>query len=181
MIPIFKALIRPTIEYANTVWCPYLKKDIIRIEKIQKKFTKKISGMSGKSYHQRLKKLRLPSLEYRRLRGDLIEAFKIIKGIYDPISTQNLFQINTNTRTRNNMFKLTKKRFNMNPFKYFFTNRLVNVWNSLPTSIVNTDSVNVFKNKLDMHFKNYKYCTNINLYYKQKLVYTSHLLRMLNQ
>ena len=90
MVPLFKSLVRPHLEYSNAVWCPYLLKDIQRIEKVQRHFTKRIEGMDGLTYEQRLQKLNLPSLEYRRLRGDLIEVFKITHNIYDPISTKDL-------------------------------------------------------------------------------------------
>ena len=77
MVPLFKALVRPHLEYANAVWSPYKKKDIKRIEQIQKDFTRKIEGLNGLDYSERLRKLNLPSLEFRRIRGDLIETYKI--------------------------------------------------------------------------------------------------------
>ena len=91
MIPLFKSMIRPILEYANSVWSPYLFQDIKTIENIQRTFTKKIHGMNNKKYSERLKLLNLPSLEFRRLRGDLIEVFKIIHCFYDPATTNNLF------------------------------------------------------------------------------------------
>ena len=84
MVPLFKSMVRPIIEYANSVWAPYLKQDIQAIENIQKNFTKRIYGMNKMSYHERLEHLKLPSLEYRRLRGDmrssrLFMTFMILK------------------------------------------------------------------------------------------------------
>ena len=67
-------MVRPILEYANSVWAPYLKKDIHAIESIQRHFTKKVTGLKGLNYRERLTRLKLPSLSYRRLRGDLIEA-----------------------------------------------------------------------------------------------------------
>ena len=144
------------------MWAPYLKKDIILLESIQRNFTKKIKGMREKSYEERLAKLKLPSLQYRRLRGDLIEVYKIIHEIYDPVTTKSLFtKVSSNSVTRKtNSLNLTKKRTNKNAYKYFFTNRINNVWNSLPNDIVNAKSLNIFKNKIDSHFGDikYKYC-----------------------
>ena len=74
LVPIYKALIRPVVEYGNPVWCPYLRKDIDQIEKIQRDFTRNIIGMKDLDYEERLRLLRLPSLEYRRIRGDMIEV-----------------------------------------------------------------------------------------------------------
>ena len=68
--------------------------------------------------------------------------------------------------TRSHNFKLKKNSFNTNQYKYFYTNRIVNLWNSLPNHIVNSKSVNMFKNKIDKHFEEYMYDTNFNLYYE---------------
>jgi len=73
MIPIYKALIRPLLEYANSIWCPHYKKYVKILEKVQRHYTKLINGVKDLSYEERLKKPELPSLEYRRLRGNLIE------------------------------------------------------------------------------------------------------------
>ena len=69
LIPLFKTLVRPILEYGNAVWCPFLRKHINHIEDVQRRFTKRIAGFKDKSYEQRLRELRLPSLEYRRVRG----------------------------------------------------------------------------------------------------------------
>ena len=75
MLPLYKALVRPSLEYGNPVWCPFKKKDIDDLEDIQRFFTKCIIAFSHLSYEDRLRKLKLPSLSYRRLRGDMIEVF----------------------------------------------------------------------------------------------------------
>ena len=161
LIPLFTALVRPNIEYANVIWSPYKKKDISFIEKVQKHYTKKISGLSSLSYEERLRKLDLPSLAYRRVRGDLIETYKIVHEIYDPLTTNTLFAIDTNNKTRNHCYKLTKPRFNTTTYQHFFTNRVITAWNSLPTDVVTADSLNVFKNKLDKCLHEYRYCSDI--------------------
>ena len=82
-IRLYKAMIRPQLEYGNAVWHPYLCKDIDSIEAVQKRFTKLIPGLRDLSYQDRLKHLKLPSLARRRRRGDIIQCFKIIKGLDD--------------------------------------------------------------------------------------------------
>ena len=166
MLPLFKSLVRPVVEYANIVWSPYLKKDIHSIENIQRHYTKQILGMRSLSYRERLFKLKLPSLQYRRLRGDLIETYKILNNYYDPVTISNLLELMPDSSsTRNHNFKLRKKAFNSNQFKYFYTNRIVNVWNKLPASAVNAKSLNNFKNRIDHHFKHLVYETDLDLYY----------------
>ena len=75
-----KALVRPKLEYCVQAWNPYLKKDISKLEKVQARATKMISECKNLDYNSRLLKTGLISLEDRRIRGDLIETFKIIKG-----------------------------------------------------------------------------------------------------
>ena len=165
MVPLFKSMVRPIIEYANSVWAPYLKQDIQAIENIQKNFTKMIFGMKDKSYHERLEILKLPSLEFRRLRGDMIEVFKIVHGVYDTKTTEKLLTRmpeDSTTRKSNNL-TLLKVRTNKAPFQNFFTNRINNIWNALPNDVVNAMNVNCFKNKIDAYFRKYIYRTKLNL------------------
>ena len=109
--------------------------------------------MKSLAYNVRLCILKLPSLEYRRLRGDLIEMYKMTHNLYDPLTTSSLLTLNIST-TRSNQFKLIKPRVNSKPFQSFFTNRIINVWNGLPEVVVNAGSINLFKNHVDSHFKN---------------------------
>jgi hypothetical protein len=83
-LSLYKALVRPHIEYANQVWSPRLQKHKDSIENVQHRATKLLPGFRDMSYEERLMKLRLPTLSYRRLRGDLIEVFKILSQKYDP-------------------------------------------------------------------------------------------------
>ena len=81
LVKAFITYARPILEYNSPLWSPTLKKNIISIESVQRKFTKRISAMSGLSYHSRLKALNLESLELRRLRADLLLAYKIFFGL----------------------------------------------------------------------------------------------------
>ena len=161
MSSLFKSLVRPILEYANAVWCPYKKKHIHELEKVQRQFTKRIKGFKNLTYTQRLSRLNLPSLEFRRLRGDYIEVYKILHEIYDPITTDTLLTINSNNITRSNTLKLKKRRVNYLPYQKFFTNRVINNWNRLPSDIVRAESLNIFKNKLDKRLQGLLYQTNI--------------------
>ena len=166
MVPLFKALIRPIVEYANTVWSPFKRKDINLIERIQRNFTKFIAGTSEMSYEDRLSYLNLPSLEFRRIRGDLIETYKILHQKYDPETTKTLLKLVSNdNKTRNNSLKITKYRANHDNYKYYYTNRINNLWNNLPYKVVTAKSVNNFKNQIDKTLKDFIFQTNIKLYY----------------
>jgi len=69
-------LVRSHLEYANSVWYPKRKTDVSKLERVQKRATKLISELSNKPYRERLKILHLPTVKYRRYRGDMIELFK---------------------------------------------------------------------------------------------------------
>ena len=91
LVPLFKTLVRPILEYGNVIWANGIKKYMTKIENVQRKFTKHISGISNIPYEERLKKIKLPSLEYRQLRGDMIQVFKIAHNYYDKASVDNIF------------------------------------------------------------------------------------------
>ena len=161
MVPLFKALVRPIIEYAAPVWSPRLKKHIELLESVQRKFTKKIIGLQDLEYPDRLRDLRLPSLTYRRLRGDLIEVYKIFNNFYDSITTGNLLTSLHVGVTRGHKFKLTKVTTKSSSLQHFFSNRIINHWNSLPIAAVEASTVNTFKNHIDKFFRPIIYSTNI--------------------
>ena len=79
MLSLYKSMVRPHVEYCINAWNPHYKKDKELIEKVQRRFTKMINNMEGKSYEERLYCLKLWTLEERRNRQDLIEVFKMCK------------------------------------------------------------------------------------------------------
>ena len=108
------------------------------------------------SYMERLSLLKLDLLEIRRIKSDLKMCFKIINGLcdIDPLHYFKFAPISSVTRGHN--VKLIKPICNTNCQLYFFTNRVVNYWNSLPADIVNASSLNtssfgIFVRKLDSH------------------------------
>ena len=72
-ILLYRSMLRPHLEYANSVWCPYKQGDVKELEKIQKRGTKLIINLKKIPYKDRLMHLKLPTLKYGRLRGDMIE------------------------------------------------------------------------------------------------------------
>ena len=147
---LFKSLVRPHLEYANQIWKPYLKKHITAIENVQRRATRLLPGMQDLSYEERLQKLKLPTLQYRRTRGDLIETYKIASGHYDTQVTENFLLFNNRT-SRGHSMKIHHQRYNTNLRKNSFTVRIAQLWNSLPTGIVTAPSITSFERRLDGH------------------------------
>jgi hypothetical protein len=79
---LYKALVRHHLEYCASVWNPYLQRHIDKIEEVQIRATKMIPELKNKSYSERLKALNLPTLTYRRLRGDMIDVYKVMHQKY---------------------------------------------------------------------------------------------------
>lgn len=147
---LYKALVRPKLEYCVQAWCPYLKKNIDNLEKVQHRATKMIEECKHLKYEERLIQTGLTTLEERRTRGDLIEVFKMIKGL-NKTDYRNFFTIIQNSKTRGHRFKLQKNRSRLDIRKYFFSQRVVNVWNALPEIVLESETVNSFKNKYDKY------------------------------
>ena len=150
---IYKSMVRSHLEYAAQVWCPFKQGLIEDMEKVQKRATKMIKGLSKMSYRERLMHINLPTLRYRRLRGDMIEVFKILNGFYDENIAPKLIR-NLDGRTRGNSEKLIHRQSNTDIRKFSFCVRVVGAWNSLPNSVIQSTSINNFKNNLDNHWKN---------------------------
>ena len=93
ILSLYKAIVRPHLEYCIQAWSPYLRKDIVidMLEKIQRRATKLIPGLSDLRYEERLKECGLTTLETRRLRGNQIEVFEILNG-YENIDYNIFFR-----------------------------------------------------------------------------------------
>ncbi|MEJ1594469.1 hypothetical protein SMA75_25615, partial [Escherichia coli] len=133
------SLVRPHLEYAVQFWSPYFQKDEKKLESVQRRATKLIPGFRGLPYEERLKRLDMFSLKDRRIRGDLIQTFKIVKNI-DNVNRDNFFELSSQLMTRNNGFKLKGQRFNTDLRKNYFNVRVIDYWNKLPASVVQANT-----------------------------------------
>ena len=97
-----------------------------------------------------MKELNLFSLSTRRMRGDIIELFKMFHGL-DNVNINDYVTVDSRSNTRSNGYKIAGKRFRSDEAKHFFFNRVVNVWNSLPALVVNSNTLETFKNRLNKH------------------------------
>ena len=139
LLSLYKTLVRPLVEYCTAAWSPYYQTDKILLARIQHRFTRMFPELKFLPYEERLVKLGLWTLEERRSRADLIEAFKLVKGL---VSDKNPFDIffekSTNSHLRGHSWKLNKRRCHMDLRKYFFSVRVVDRWNTLPQEAIDT-------------------------------------------
>ena len=153
-IGLYKSQVRTKLEYANAVWSPLLEGEKDKIERVQRRASKQVKRLRDIPYCHRLKELHLPTLDYRRKRGDLIQTYKIL---HEKDKVKQLFHMNTSTKTRGHSLKLNKNRNLTRLRHHFFSNRVVNTWNTLPEEVVSTTSINSFKNGVDRQFRNEMY------------------------
>jgi len=144
---LFKAMVRPHLEYAQSVWSPFRKKEIVTIEMVQRRATKMLPGLKELSYKESLKILDIPTLVNRRIRGDMIEMYKILNGRYDQDAEMQL-PVNNNI-TRGHQKKLFKQHSKTKIRQSQFRLCVAETWNSLPEYVVKAPSIKSFERRLD--------------------------------
>ena len=153
LVRAFIVYVRPLLEYASCVWSPYHTTLVKKIESVQRKFTKRLPGLRGLSYNDRLVRLGLERLELRRIKQDLILTYKIYFGLIG-ISATGLFTlVSEGHGTRGHRYKLLQNHCRVDVRKYFFAERVVQQWNNLPAQDCDFSSLKSFKhflNKTDL-------------------------------
>ena len=76
-LSIYKTYVRPHLEFATPAWSPWLERDIEILEKVQRRFVRMVSGLTGTTYEEKLSELNILSLRNRRHYLDLVETFNI--------------------------------------------------------------------------------------------------------
>jgi len=145
LVRAFTVYVRPIVEYASCVWSPYHVCDVTRVESVQRSFTKRLPGYFDKDYKSRLLLLGLDSLELRRLRQDLIFTYKILFGLTNEVASDFFMISNSEHDTRGHSYKLYPRFNRIDLRKYFFTERIIGPWNSLPARNDNFSSLSKFK------------------------------------
>ena len=144
------------MEYAQIIWSPQFIRQSKLLENVQRRATKLVPNLKNLTYSERLKKLNLPTLKYRRIRGDMINVYKILNS--NNADSNKLLPLNKSKyKTRGHDRKLEKNRFNCKLRQCSFSVRVTNLWNSLNNNVTKADSINTFKKLLDEQLHNLKY------------------------
>ena len=159
-IRLYSQYVRPHLEYCVQAWSPWLQQDITILENVQRRAVNAVSGLNG-TYEEKLSALNLPSLEKRRVRGDMLQTFKMVMGI-DDVNPLNYFTISANqhhhtTRQAASIhdgvvvpsYGLTQGPAKLELRRNSFSQRIVAPWNSLTATVKAATTVNDFKSKYD--------------------------------
>ena len=142
----------PLLEYNSIVWSPQGKQDIECIERVQRRYTKRLPGLKTYSYESRLQRLSLTTLELRRLyiHIDLIWCYKIVFGLVD-VKFDDFFKYALLNQTRSHMYKLYKQRSSTCCIAAFFCKPCSRrIWNCLPVDIVDFTFLTAFKRMIKL-------------------------------
>ena len=157
---LYQVFVLPHLSYAVQAWSPYNKADKEVLEKVQQRAVMMVSNLRG-TYEERLVVLNMRTLEDRRIRGDLIETYKILTGKSD-VNLESWFTVTkvnedtVNTRYKTGYLHLTQPPQPKTDLRRnFFSHRVVNQWNQLPDSVKMVETINGFKNSYDS-FTGYK-------------------------
>ena len=150
MLFLYQSYVLPKMEYSSLLWSPYKKKDIAKIETIQRTLTSKIENLQQYNYHQRLRKLKLYSLQRRRERFAALYMYKIHAGL-----VPNNLQLEFYT-TRREEIKCRQPKINTSGTthlstvrQHFFTSTGPQIFNLLPRKVKEADTLDSFKRQLD--------------------------------
>ena len=150
-LKLYKVFVRPILEYGQTIWAPYLEKDINVLEDVQRRATKLVPGMEELDYEERLQHLQLYSLKDRRLRGDMIYTYKMINSLVD-VNLEHYFKFSDNpydSRGHSKKLKLNKQMPKSEIRRNFFSQRSIIPWNELSAKTVDSSTTKEFKRNYD--------------------------------
>ena len=150
MTTLFISDIRPIIDFASPVWNTGFSGDRDLLESVQRRWTKQVQNLSTLSYYDRLSNLNMFSIKGRLLRTDLILCYKIFNNL-SSIKPTDLFELSPYSGNRGHKHKIFVPYTNTEARKRFYSIRVIKFWNSLPSDVVNSTSVNQFKHKLAQH------------------------------
>ena len=144
--------VRPHLDFAVQAWRPWQRGDIDLLEKVQKKMVGAISGLQGSTYEDKIAELGLQSLEDRRGWLDMVQTYKIVRGV-DNVESGHWFTLRSEdggqrTREAQGGLNIVGQRSRLEMRSNFFSQRVVDSWNGLSLETKQAKSVGEFKWRL---------------------------------
>ena len=147
MISLYKTHIRPLLEFSSCLRFTGYTSDNKLLESAQRRWTKHIQGLQDMSYSDRLSYLNLYSVKGRLLRADLIKYWKILHR-YSAVQPESLFVLAPSVGTRGHSYKLFPSHRNLESRRRFFSQRRIELWNSLPAQVTESNTLTSLKRLL---------------------------------
>jgi hypothetical protein len=147
--PAYQYYVLPLLMYMSPAWSPRLKRDVDRLERVQRRYTKMITELHGLPYLVRLRELQALTLSNMRTFADMVFVFKCLHGLVNFPATDIGFDLVTSI-TRGSGCRLKQRHIN-SATKNLFAVRAVTTWNSLPNNIITCKSIGQFKCMLRKH------------------------------
>ena len=148
MVTVFVAHVRPILEYCSVLWNVGYIEDTKKLESVQRRWTREVVGLSEMGYQERLRELGMYSIYGRLLRADLIKIWKVYRGNLDP-DLQGLFDRASHPATRGHSLKLAVPRYRTDMARRSLSARCVRIWNQIPDTAIQSETVQGFKSYLD--------------------------------
>lgn len=151
LLPLYKTLIRPILEYASPAWNSMSRQDAALIEGVQHLITKCITDVKELSYNTRLQMLKLPTLESRRHYFDLLECYRVTHNLVRSTCSRAFTRSRLNTRGCEYKLASTAPIPRLNTRKSCFTERTIVLWNHLPQELAELPTYAQFRCALRLH------------------------------
>ena len=146
---IYTGYVRAHLDIHIQACPPILSRDSLVLERVQRRATKRVKGLTGKNYPERLETLDLFSLAFRRLEGDMILTHKILMDFDHP--NRSILNLRDDNCLRGHCLTLRQPRVRTKLRSNAFSARVLFTWNRLPADVVEAASTEAFKRKFDEH------------------------------
>ena len=155
-LQLFRTYVRPHLDYCAAAWSPWTLGDREVLEKVQRRAIGMVTNFRGRTYEEKLAEAGMTTLEERRRRGDLLQAYKVIRGVddVDPSLWFDMVQPRAGAMTTREVsgahnVKREERQINTEIRKNFWSQRIIDPWNNLPDEVKQAESLNVFQNGID--------------------------------
>ena len=146
----YKALIKPILDYAATIWAPHTQKDIMALEKVQRNTARFVYNNYSHyaSVSEMLRCLNWSTLAQGRNEQKLTMMYKIVHQLVDIQASSYLIPATTIEYTRGHHMRFTQPFTRIDSYLYSFFPSSIKLWNALPNHILNSTNIEQFKQRI---------------------------------